>query len=37
LEAEGVGLAVDRRAGAPRDAAEKFFRIVLGGVELAGR
>jgi hypothetical protein len=37
FEAERVGLAVDRRAGVSRKAAEQLFGVVLGGSESAGR
>jgi hypothetical protein len=37
LEAERVGLAVDRGAGVPRDAAEQLLRVALAGRELSRR
>jgi hypothetical protein len=37
LEAERVGLAVDRRAGVPSNAAEQLLRVGLGRVELSRR
>jgi hypothetical protein len=37
LEAEGVGLAIQRRAGALRDALEELVDVALGLLELAGR
>jgi hypothetical protein len=37
LEAERIGLAVDRRAGVPGDAAEELLRVALRRVELSRR
>src|SRR5262249_39017083 len=37
LEAERVGLAVDRRAGVPGDAAQQLLRVALARAELTGR
>jgi len=37
LEAERVGLAVDRGAGVPRDAAEQLLRVAFARGELSRR